>query len=424
MTSAALRRGSSTDPDLGHARAEPFAQRTAALTHPRRTTLTTEPNRSYAWPHYARSMTVSEVAPPHVVIGGGVVGAAAAYALSTRGERVVLVEQHGRGHDRGSSHGATRIFRQGYADAEYVALTTRALALWEALEDRAGKRLLDRTGAVDHGRPEVVDAIATALADAGIPHETLTPEEAGERWPGIAFEGHVLAHASAGRIRSADAIEVFLSLAEASGLADLRFDTRVTGIEDHGDELTVATSDGARIRTRSVVAATGSWAPTLVGGLLARRGARLPAVRVTQEQPAHFPSHMPDTAWPSFVHWAEGDDVYGLLTPGEGVKVGFHGTGPVVDPDDRDFTPVPAEAERLRAYVERYVPGVDASSPTFISCLYDTTPDEDFVIDRRGPLTVATGFSGHGFKFAPLLGEMLADLALGGTPHPRFALRG
>ncbi|MEK6310062.1 MAG: FAD-dependent oxidoreductase, partial [Curtobacterium sp.] len=191
-------------------------------------------------------MAVSEVAPPHVVIGGGVVGAAAAYALSTRGERVVLVEQHGRGHDRGSSHGATRIFRQGYADAEYVALTTRALALWEALEDRAGKRLLDRTGAVDHGRPEVVDAIATALADAGIPHETPTPEEAGERWPGIAFEGHVLTHASAGRIRSAEAIEVFLTLAEASGLADLRFDTRVTGIEDHGDELTVATSDGAR----------------------------------------------------------------------------------------------------------------------------------------------------------------------------------
>ncbi|WP_416264482.1 FAD-dependent oxidoreductase [Curtobacterium flaccumfaciens pv. flaccumfaciens] len=371
-------------------------------------------------------MSSSSGSPEHtapvVVIGAGVVGAATAYALTARGERVLLVEQHARGHRLGSSHGATRIFRQGYADPEYVALTTRALALWEALEAAAGEELIVRTGAVDHGRPEVVDAIAAALAEADIPHESLTPEQAAARWPGIAFEGHVLTHASAGRIRSDRTIEVFLTLAEATGLADLRFDTRVTGLEDHGDDVTVTLSDGSAVRTASVVAAVGSWAPTLVGELLAGRGAGLPAIRVTQEQPAHFPSHLPDAAWPSFVHWADGDDVYGLLTPGEGVKVGFHGTGPVVDPDHRDFVPVPAEAERLQAYVARYVPGVDATEPTFISCLYDNSPDEDFVIDRVGPLTVATGFSGHGFKFAPLLGEMLADLAMGGVPHPRFAL--
>lgn len=359
---------------------------------------------------------------PVVVIGAGVVGAATAYALTARGERVLLVEQHARGHHLGSSHGATRIFRQGYADPEYVALTTRALELWGALEAAAGEELIVRTGAVDHGRPEVVDAIAAALADAHIPHESLTPDQAAARWPGIAFEGHVLTHPSAGRIRSDRTIEVFLTLAERTGLADLRFDTRVTGLEDHGDDVTVALSDGSAVRTASVVAAVGSWAPTLVGGLLAGRGAGLPAIRVTQEQPAHFPSHLPDAAWPSFVHWADGDDVYGLLTPGEGVKVGFHGTGPVVDPDHRDSTPVPAEAERLQTYVARYVPGVDATKPTFISCLYDNSPDEAFVIDRVGPLTVATGFSGHGFKFAPLLGEMLADLATGGVPHPRFAL--
>ena len=359
---------------------------------------------------------------PVVVIGAGVVGAATAYSLTARGERVLLVEQHARGHHLGSSHGATRIFRQGYADPEYVTLTSRALELWGALEAAAGEELIVRTGAVDHGRPEVVDAIAAALADADIPHESLTPDQAAARWPGIAFEGHVLTHPSAGRIRSDRTIEVFLTLAERTGLADLRFDTRVTGLEDHGDDVTVALSDGSAVRTASVVAAVGSWAPTLVGGLLAGRGAGLPAIRVTQEQPAHFPSHLPDAAWPSFVHWADGDDVYGLLTPGEGVKVGFHGTGPVVDPDHRDFVPVPAEAERLQAYVARYVPGVDATKPEFISCLYDNSPDEDFVIDRVGPLTVATGFSGHGFKFAPLLGEMLADLATGGVPHPRFAL--
>lgn len=357
----------------------------------------------------------------HLVIGGGVVGAAAARSLAARGARVLLVEQHARGHHNGSSHGATRIFRQGYADAEYVELTTRALAGWEALERTLGRELIVRTGAVDHGRPEQVDAIADALDAAGIPNERLTPEQAAARWPGIAFEGHVLTHTSAGRIRSAETIEALYDLAAADG-AELRFSTRVTGIEDHGDSVTVTLEDGTVVTTRSVVAAVGSWAPTLVGDLLAARGASLPAVRVTQEQPAHFPSRLPEEAWPSFVHWADGDDVYGLLTPGEGVKVGFHGTGPVVDPDERDFTPAPAELERLQAYVARFVPGVDATAPEPISCLYDTTPDEDFVIDRRGPITVATGFSGHGFKFAPLLGDMIADLATGGTPHPRFAL--
>ncbi|GAA1492735.1 N-methyl-L-tryptophan oxidase [Curtobacterium herbarum] len=342
--------------------------------------------------------------------------------MAARGERVLLLEQHDRGHVHGSSHGGSRIFRMGYPDADYVDLTLRAWDAWAALEVASGRTLLDHTGAVDHGRPEVVDAIAAALDTAGIATERLTPAEAAARWPGIAFEGHVLAHATAGRIRAADALEALLDLAASAG-ADLRFGARVTAVQDDGDTVMLTLADGTTVRTGGVVAAVGAWAPTLVGGLLAGRGASLPAIRVTQEQPAHFPSHLPDEAWPSFVHHpADGGGVYGLLTPGEGVKVGFHGTGPVVDPDDRDRTPDAAEVARLQAYVERFVPGVDASQPTLISCLYDNSPDEDFVLDRRGPVTVATGSSGHGFKFAPLVGEMLADLATGGEPHPRFAL--
>lgn len=358
----------------------------------------------------------------HVVIGGGVVGAATARSLASRGERTLLVEQHARGHEHGSSHGASRIFRMGYPDADYVTLTQRAWGAWAALESASGRTLLDRTGAVDHGRPELVDAIAAALEQAGVAVERLTIDEAAARWPGLSFEGHVLAHASAGRIRSADTVEALLDLAEHDG-ATLRFGVRVTGLDDLGDSVTVHLDDGTSVTTPSVVAAVGSWAPTLVGELFAARGAGLPAIRVTQEQPAHFPSHLPDEVWPSFVHHPlDGGDVYGLLTPGEGVKVGFHGTGPVVDPDHRDRTPVAAEVERLQAYVARFVPGVDASAPSLISCLYDNSPDDDFVLDRRGPVTVATGFSGHGFKFAPLLGEMLADLATGGAAHPRFTL--
>lgn len=383
----------------------------------------------------------------HVVVGGGVVGAAAARSLAARGASVLLLERHARGHDLGSSHGASRIFRMGYDEPDYVALTLRALDAWHDLERASGRTLLDLTGAVDHGRPDLVDAIAATLDAAGVANERLTPEQASVRWPGLAFEGHVLAHASAGRIRSADALETFLDLAAADG-ADLRFGARVTGIDVADDGVTVTfeqtgdeqTGDGQRddgqdggeragtpqtVRATSVVVAAGSWAPMLVGDLLAGAGASLPALRVTQEQPAHFPTDLPDDAWPSFVHYPlDGGDVYGLLTPGEGVKVGFHGTGPVLDdPSERDFAAEPTRAAALTEYVARWVPGVDATRPAFISCLYDNTPTDDFVIDRVGPVTVATGFSGHGFKFAPVLGDMIADLAGGGTAHPRFALR-
>jgi sarcosine oxidase len=389
--------------------------------------------------------------PDHIVIGAGVVGAATARALAARGRRVMLVEQFERGHDRGSSHGASRIFRQGYADAEYVAMTARALELWRVLEAETGEDLLTMTGGVDHGRPEVIDAIARALADAGVPFERLAPADATARWPGLVFEGSVLAHASAGRIRSDRALEALLALAERDG-AELRFDCSVVDVSvDPAGDAVVELGSGEVIRAASVVAAVGSWAHPLLGGVLGERGVRLPVVRVTEEQPAHFRTDVPAEAWPSFVHHpipsntssVEGgsaDDepvpgVYGLLTPGEGVKVGFHGTGPVIDADSRRTEPDPAMLAALIEYVEQFVPGADTTSIRTISCLYDNTPDEDFVLDRSGPITVATGFSGHGFKFAPLLGEMLADLATAPEPvsstvpdsghaRPRFAFRG
>jgi len=150
---------------------------------------------------------------------------------------------------------------------------------------------------------------------------------------------------------------------------------------------------------------------------------------VTEEQPAHFPLVLgpvsDESVWPSFVHHpvSAGRDVYGLLTPGEGVKVGIHGNGPAVDPEARDPRPDPLRLAALREYVAEWVPGADADRPAVVSCLYDNAPDDAFVLDRVGQVTVATGFSGHGFKFAPELGGMLARLALDGAPPPeRFRL--
>ncbi|ROS61280.1 sarcosine oxidase [Frigoribacterium sp. PhB160] len=369
----------------------------------------------------------------HVVVGAGVVGAATARALARGGARVLLVERGARGHDRGSSHGASRIVRRGYVADDWVALTGRALDDWRALEAETGRVLLDLTGAVDHGDPVVVDGIAAAFERAGVEHERLTPDEASARWPGLRFDTSVLFHAQAGRVRSADAIEAMLDSAVAAG-AELRFETRVTSVEAAGDDVVLRLEDAggasSSVVSASVVLAVGSWAHDLVGDLAAAAGTPLPPVRVTQEEPAHFATDLPDDAWPSFVHYPSDpalasrvSSVYGLLTPGEGVKVGTHGTGREVHPDAR-LEPSEEGRAVLREYVAEWVPGVDVDSLDPISCLYDTTPTEDPVLDRVGAVTVATGFSGHGFKFGPTLGALLAGVATG-TPAPeRFRLHG
>lgn len=359
------------------------------------------------------------MAPRVIVIGAGVVGAAAAWSLAREGASVLLLEAFERGHDCGSSHGATRIFRHGYAEADYVELSVRALQGWTQLERETGRTLLDATGAVDHGDPAALEAIAAAQDAAELPYQWLSTAEAAARWPGLRFEERVLFSPGGGRLRAADAIEALLDAAAAAG-AELRFGVRVTAIEEAGDGVSVTAADGIHPADRVVVAA-GSWTPELTRPWLAAHGAELPPVVVTEEQPAHFPL-LPGAAddvdaWPSFVHHptdAAGESAYGLLTPGEGVKVGLHGTGPAVDPDERDRTIDPARLERLQRYVAAWVPGVDATRPTGISCLYDNTEQGDFVLDAVGPVVIATGFSGHGFKFGPALGDVLARLALHG----------
>jgi sarcosine oxidase len=148
----------------------------------------------------------------------------------------------------------------------------------------------------------------------------------------------------------------------------------------------------------------------------------LPALVTTQEQPAHFqarPGQPPTDEWPAFLHHPgvdhRGPGIYGLGAA-EGVKVGEHGTGPVVDPDHR--IPVdPARLARLQEYIATWLPGVEPATAEPMSCLYTTSPDHNFIVDRQGPVTVAAGFSGHGFKFTPVIGELIAGL-VGGARVP------
>src|SRR4051794_10722676 len=155
-----------------------------------------------------------------VVVGGGAMGAASTHALAMRGRRVAMVEQFEAGHDRGSSHGRSRIFRLAYQDATYVPLAQRALALWRELSDECGTALLTTTGGIDHGPGEILDEIAAGLAAHGATSEILPAAEAAERWPGMHFEGPVLFQPDAGRV-DADATVLALPRRAAELGADV-----------------------------------------------------------------------------------------------------------------------------------------------------------------------------------------------------------
>jgi sarcosine oxidase len=290
-----------------------------------------------------------------------------------------------------------------------------AIPLWRELEDESSRALLDITGGVDHGHPDSVDAVAAGLAAAGAPHVLLKAGEALERWPGMRFSSDVLYQPDAGRARSDDTVRVLQDRAAAHG-ADLRFGQQVTDMLVSDDEVTVHAADDEFVAPVAV-ATCGSWAGKVLAGHVP-----LPTIEVTQEQVFHFrPAE--EVEWPAFIHHRR-PFIYGLLAA-EGVKVAEHHNGVRTDADTRDFVVDDAARARVRGYVEDWMPGLEPVPVAETTCLYSTTTTDDFVLDRVGPLVVGAGFSGHGFKFTPLVGRILADLADGNrsSAMPRFSLR-
>ena len=333
-----------------------------------------------------------------VVIGAGAMGSSTAWWLARRGVDVALFEQFAPGHALGSSHGGTRIFRFAYYEQSYVRMAQAALPLWRELEADAGETLLDITGAVDHGNPRSIAAVADALAACGAPFEQLTPDAATERWPAMRFEGSVLFHPDGGRCRAGATVAALQRRAAAHG-AHVQFDAKATlRVLDDSVEVDVG---GDMWTARVAVVAAGAWVTHVLG-------TRAPDVTVTQEQVQHF-APLVEQEWPSFIHHRE-KWIYGQYTPGEGVKVDEHFAGPVIDPDHRVPRNADHDAEMVR-YVERWMPGLDPTPLHKAECLYTTTPDESFVMERVGPVVIGSPCSGHGFKFTPLIGQTLADLA-------------
>lgn len=360
-----------------------------------------------------------------VVVGGGAMGSAAAGQLARRGHSVRLFEQFEAGHHIGASHGATRNFNLAYAQDDYLDLVTEARDLWDELSEETGTPLLDLVGLVNHGDVPRLRRIHEAHTARGIPSEFLSAAEAGERWRGMRFRSDVLFVPGSGRVRAADSLAALRRSAESRG-ARFEYSTPVRAVRVDGPDRVLIETDAELVSARRVVVTAGAWTTALIGASVA-----LPPLVVTQEQPAHFALRDPDDVWPSFNHDPDPGDpldaywyspVYGMLTPGEGVKAGWHGVGPVTDPDARTFRPDPRQLDALRRYVEEWLPGVDPATAAPISCTYTSTASQDFILDSVGPVTIGAGFSGHGFKFTPAIGRILADLVEGVPAPARFRL--
>ncbi len=359
-----------------------------------------------------------------VVVGAGLMGSAAAWAATRRGHSVALVEQFAPGHNRGSSHGSARIVRRAYTDPLHVQLTGQAMELWRELERDCGHSLLRLTGGLDHGAQRHTDGIAAALAAAGVPHETLTAAEARRRWPGMRFEQPAVYHPDAGTVDADRAMAAFVACAQRRG-ATVHPRTPVRRIRTRDDHARVETPTGA-ISARRVVVAAGAWAADLLAGLVA-----LPELTVTQQQVFHFPRRDHDTDWPTVVHEPELDPIRYHLPggrdggPGDGRKLAEYSAPDSVPTtaERRDGVVAAAARDRVSDYVREWLPGLAPTPFNEATCLYTTTAGSDFVLDRTGPLVVCSPCSGHGAKFAPLVGEIAADLVGGGQPpDPRFTL--
>lgn len=343
-------------------------------------------------------------------------GLSAAWWLARQGREVTLLEQFAPHHERGSSHGATRIFRLAYTDADFTRLAQAALPLWRELEEEAQVRLLDLTGVVDHGPAAALATIISVMDRCGVASEVLTGRQAEERWPGMRFDDVAVFHPGGGRLHARATLDALDSRAEVHG-AEIRYQEPVEDIGPSPRGLVVRTPF-SEYEAGCVIVTAGAWVSKVLDGIV-----NLPPLKVTQEQVLHFSSRDPFEIWPPFVHRLI-PLVYGLETPGVGVKVAEYGTGEVVDPDERDFIVDPLAAERVCEYVRNWFPGLDPNPVASATCLFTSTPDENFVIDKVGPLVVASPCSGHGFKFTPIVGKIVATLATGESWAPlRFRLR-
>ena len=358
-----------------------------------------------------------------IVVGTGGMGSAAADALAGRGRRVLAVEQYGVAHDRGSSHGRTRIVRQAYFEnPAYIPLLRRAYELWDTLPPALG---IHRVGCLSLGAASspVVTGAARSAAEWGIGIEQLSAVQVRNRFPQFRPRpgDEAVFEPDAGFVRPEETVRLFTERARAHG-AEILTGHRVTGWETSAAGVRVAVTGAepgasTHVTADHLVLTAGAWTPTLAPAL------GLPIHverRVMHFFAPHIPAMFAPGPMPTFI-WdlADNDSIYGFPADGaDGVKIGFHNRGGPADPEQPQPPATPAESTAMRAVLEERLPSAAGPAVRSVGCLYDLTPDHDFILGfapgTADRVVFAAGTSGHGFKFVPAVGELLADLVTTG----------
>ena len=358
-----------------------------------------------------------------IVIGVGAMGSAAVQQLAKRGQKVLGLEKFDIPHAEGSSHGVNRIIRLAYyEDTSYVPLLRRAYDLWSEIEQQAGEQLLYKTASIDTAPSghEVFEGSLQSCLEHDIPHEVLNHQQINERFPGYELpSGHMgLLQQDGGFVLSERAIVAFVNSAVAEG-AEIHARESVLKWEPEGQGVRVFT-DRAEYTAGRLVVTAGAWAGGLVPSL---EELAVPERQVLAWIQPEDPSLFSPEVFPVFNAYFDEGRYYGFPVFGiPGFKIGrYHHLEEVVDPDHMPHEVTLEDEEILRAAAAKYFPKANGTMMTLKTCMFTNTPDEHFIIDidpTYPQVSIAAGFSGHGFKFASVVGEILADLAIGGkTDH-------
>lgn len=359
-----------------------------------------------------------------IVVGVGGIGSATTYHLARRGLDVLGLERYDIPHTKGSSHGYTRIIRRAYyEDPSYVPLIERAYDLWDQLADETGRDIIHRTGSIDAGPPDdpVFAGAKGSCEEHDIPYEILDGVELAERFPGYQLpeDYRAVYQADGGFVVPEEAIVGHVEAAQKAGA--------IVHAREPVEGWTETAAGGVTVETvhetyeaDALVLAAGAWNRKLAGAL---QGLARPERQVL----AWFQPETPGLFQPdSFPVWnlstPEGR-FYGLpVYRVPGFKLGkYHHRDEQIDPDDWNQEPEPADEQLLREFTESYFPEAAGSTMRLATCMFTNSPDEHFILDtlsEHPQVAVGTGFSGHGFKFASVIGSILADLAVDGeTDH-------
>jgi sarcosine oxidase len=354
-----------------------------------------------------------------IVLGAGGVGSAALAELARRGVRAVGIDRFDPPHDQGSSHGQSRVIRQAYFEhPNYVPLLKESYRLWRELEAATGQKLFHEVGLLEVGPADgvVVPGVLRAAAEHDLAVERVSAAEIEHRWPGLQVSDDLVGviEQNAGYLLVEDCVAANLKIAQAAG-ASLMTNTVVHNWRVDGGGVHVRT-DAGEISAGKLIITAGAWASSVLEQALPPLSARRKSLFWFAADSPQFDA---ESGFPVYLFELPSGVFYGFPRLEGRMKVAEHSGGATIaDPANVDRAIDFAEQQRVTTFLADHLPDVSLSVTNHAVCLYTMSPDEHFIVDRHpqhANVVFAAGLSGHGFKFTPVLGHALADIALGGT---------